>query len=124
MEIVETRIYTLKIPFNYTFGHSLKTHSFSDSIIVELTTDTGLHGYGEGVARPYVTGETVQKSTRHIRKVLLPAVINKTIRDIDTNQNSLDANGIPIVILYFEVIPSGAYSWLRNTHYFLSIFYQ
>ena len=104
MKIVEARIYTLKIPFNYTFSHSLKTHSFSDSIIVELTTDTGLHGYGEGVARPYVTGETVQKSTRHIRRVLLPAVINKTIRDIDTKQNSLDA--LSCINNYFPNIDS------------------
>ncbi len=91
MKIIEAKIYALKIPFNISFGHFLKKRSFSDSIIVELTTDTGLRGYGEGIARPYVTGETVKKTIEHIKKVLLPLIINKKIRDIDANQNCFKA---------------------------------
>ncbi len=52
MKIVEAKIYVLEIPFNSSFSHSLKARSFSDSIIVKLTTDTGLCGYGEGIAPP------------------------------------------------------------------------
>lgn len=91
MKIIEAKIYVLKIPFNISFGHFLKTRSFSDSIIVELTTDAGQQGYGEGIARLYVTGETVKKSIAHISKVLLPTIINKKIQEIDTNHNSFNA---------------------------------
>ncbi len=90
MKIVEAKIYVLEIPFNSSFSHSLKTRSFSDSIVVKLTTDAGLCGYGEGIARPYVTGETVKKSTKHLEKILLPAIINKDIQDRDACQDSFN----------------------------------
>ncbi len=66
MKISKARIYPLRIPFNFSFGHSLKDRDYSDSIVVELLADTGESGYGEGVARPYVTGETVDGSIAHI----------------------------------------------------------
>lgn len=102
MEIVEAKIYVLEIPFNSSFSHSLKTRSFSDSIVIKLTTDTGLCGYGEGIARPYVTGETVKKSTKHLEKVLLPAIINKNFQKINISQNPFDTllsinNHIPTI---------------------------
>ena len=37
-------------------GHE---RSESDSLIVRATLDSGEVGYGEGVPRPYVTGETI-----------------------------------------------------------------
>lgn len=92
MKIVKAKIYILKIPFKFSFGHYLKIRTYSDSIIVELTTETGVCGYGEGIARPYVTGETVKKSIKHIKDVLLPAIMHKNIQNIQTSltpQNSL-----------------------------------
>lgn len=91
MKIVHAKVYVLKIPFNFSFTHSLKKRSCSDSIIIELTADTGVRGYGEGVARPYVTGETVAKSVKHIAQVLLPAIIRKNLPDIDTSLNPISA---------------------------------
>lgn len=100
MKIVEAKVYVLKIPFNFSFRHFLKIRSYSDSIIVELTTDSGLRGYGEGIARPYVTGESINKSVNHIVKVLLPAIIRNDFPDIENNQNPITAlsyidNSIP-----------------------------
>ena len=100
MKIVKAKVYVLKIPFNFSFAHSLKKRSCSDSIIIELTSDTGMRGYGEGIARPYVTGETVNKSVKHIAQVLLPAIIHNDFSDIDTSQNPIVAlscinNSIP-----------------------------
>lgn len=79
MKIVEANIYLLSIPFKFSFGHYLKKHSFSDSIIVELISDAGVRGYGEGIAREFVTGETVKKSVNHIKTVLLPAILKKVL---------------------------------------------
>ncbi|MEW5821319.1 MAG: enolase C-terminal domain-like protein [Cyanobacteriota bacterium] len=86
MKIIFATIYPVKIPFTELFSHSLHSHMFSDSIILKLTTDKGITGYGEGVARPYVTGETVEKSLDYIQKVLLPVIINKTLDNIDLNK--------------------------------------
>ncbi len=86
MEIIKAKIYVLKIPFKISFGHFLKKRTYSDSIIVELLTDTGVRGYGEGVARPYVTGETVGNSVKHIKEVLLPPIMHKRIDEIKTSE--------------------------------------
>lgn len=110
MKIVRAKIYILKIPFNFPFGHFLKRHFFSDSIVVEVTNETGLHGFGEGIARPYVTGETIKKSTKHIKEVLLPAIMHKNIQNIDINQNPISA--LPYINDYFPNInSSGVIAW-------------
>lgn len=72
MRIVSAHLYALRIPFKIPFSHKLMTRSYSDSIIVKLTADSGETGFGEGIPRPYVTGETVSSCLDHIRRVLLP----------------------------------------------------
>lgn len=110
MKIVKTKIYVLKIPFDFSFGHFLKIRLYSDSIIVELTTDTGVRGYGEGIARPYVTGETVKKSINHIKDVLLPAIMHKDIQNIETSQNP--QNALSYINDYFpNISSSGIIAW-------------
>lgn len=91
MKIIKAKIFVLKIPFKSSFGHFLKKRIYSDSIIVELTTDTGLEGYGEGIARPYVTGESVERSVEHIQKILLPAILHNNIENIKKNENPKDS---------------------------------
>jgi L-Ala-D/L-Glu epimerase len=72
MRIVSAQLYALRIPFKIPFSHKLMTRSYSDSIIVKLTADSGESGFGEGVPRPYVTGETVSSCLDRIQRVLLP----------------------------------------------------
>ena len=91
MKIIKARIFVLKIPFKFSFGHFLKKRTYSDSIIVEITADNRVQGYGEGVARPYVTGESVEKSVKHIKEVLLPAIMHKNIDDIKKNEDPKSA---------------------------------
>lgn len=91
MKIVEAKIHLLKIPFNFSFGHFLKVRVYSDSFVVALTTDRGVQGYGEGIARPYVTGETAKKSVNHIKKVLLPAIMHRDIDKIDISDGTHQA---------------------------------
>ncbi|MBI3622287.1 MAG: enolase [Nitrospirae bacterium] len=74
MKIVNGRLFALNIPFIEAFAHSTKTRSFSDSIILQVTADDGTVGYGEGVARPYVTGESVDSCLEHIQTQLWPAI--------------------------------------------------
>lgn len=107
MKILQAKIFALKIPFRFSFGHFLKIRVFSNSFVVELTTDSGIRGYGEGVARPYLTGETPKRSFKHIKSVLLPAVMDKklpcllahespikTLEYVDTLLPELETKGI------------------------------
>jgi muconate cycloisomerase len=74
MKIISARVYALRLPFKTAFSHSLKTRTYSDSVVVRVTADTGATGFGEAAPRPYVTGETVESCCDHIQRVLLPAL--------------------------------------------------
>lgn len=91
MRIIKASIHLLNIPFKESFGHSLKTRSCSDSIVVECTTETGIRGFGEGVARPYVTGETVETSVHQIRNDILPRVMHREIGEASSGGISRDS---------------------------------
>lgn len=83
MKIASATIYALDIPFVEAFGHSLAERDRSDSVVVKVTTDSGISGFGEGVPRPYVTGETRKKSIEHIKDVLLPAILEADLDGTD-----------------------------------------
>ena len=72
MRIVGGKIYALRIPFVEAFAHSAKNRRFSDSFVVRLAAKDGTIGYGEGSARQYVTGETVETSVAKIKNQLFP----------------------------------------------------
>ena len=82
MKIASACIYALNIPFLTSFSHRLSERNHSDSIIVKLTTDSGISGFGEGVPRPYVTGETRRASIGCIKNVLLPRIIGAQLDGI------------------------------------------
>lgn len=86
VKIVSAVVYGMDIPFVETFSHSLAVRDRSDSVVVKVTTDMGISGFGEGLPRPYVTGETREKSLEHIKTVLLPAILNANLKGIDIHQ--------------------------------------
>ena len=79
MRIREITIYELEIPFAETFAHGTKERHASDAVILRVQADDGVVGYGEGLARPYVTGETVESIRRRICEVLWPAIREATL---------------------------------------------
>lgn len=84
MKIVGGKIYVLRIPFVEAFAHSAKNRKFSDSFVVRLKADDGAIGFGEGVARSYVTGETVESSLEYIKNQLFPIVEANAYDEIKT----------------------------------------
>ncbi len=48
----------IRLDFRMNVAHSLASRTFSESIIVTIKSASGVTGYGEGVPRTYVTGET------------------------------------------------------------------
>ncbi|MBU1693051.1 MAG: enolase [Verrucomicrobia bacterium] len=94
MRIVSAIVYGMDIPFVETFRHSLAARDHSDSVVVKVTTDTGISGFGEGVPRAYVTGETKEKSLEHIQAVLLPAILNADLDGTDVHHALAFVHGI------------------------------
>lgn len=72
MRITRLEILETKIPFRFTFRHSLAARSEGHGILVRTTDDAGNVGYGECVPRSYVTGETPDSVKQAIHKVLAP----------------------------------------------------
>jgi len=69
--------------FQSPIKHNLATHEGSDNIVLRVTTDDGITGYGEGVPRAFVTGEVLSGSLSFLREVLGPAILT---RDFPTPQ--------------------------------------
>jgi L-alanine-DL-glutamate epimerase-like enolase superfamily enzyme len=65
----------MKLGFQSPIKHNLATHEGSDNIVLGVTTDDGITGYGEGVPRAFVTGEVLSDSLFFLREVLAPAIL-------------------------------------------------
>jgi o-succinylbenzoate synthase len=85
MKVVEVVIYTMEMkmkqPFVTSFG-SMQTKRF---LLVEVIDESGLSGWGEGVAfeAPWYTEETVETSRHILIDYLIPLVINKQLQHPD-----------------------------------------
>jgi len=79
MKLVSATIYATRIPFVEAFAHSTCERAGSDSIIVKVCDESGAVGFGEGVPRPYLTGESQASAMRHIAETLWPAVAGRAL---------------------------------------------
>ena len=89
MKIVGATCFELRIPFVEAFGHSASVRSRSDSVVVRLTADDGTVGYGEGLPRPYVTGETVETCVSHIAHCLWPAIADSDFQALEPGPDAV-----------------------------------
>ena len=55
--------------------HNLATHHGSENLVLKVTTEEGVAGYGEGVPRAFVTGETLMASLAFLKEVLIPSFL-------------------------------------------------
>ena len=70
-------IYRLAIPFHHAFSHARHSREESDAIIVQVTGSDGRSGFGEGLPRAYVTGETTDSMIERIRDFLAPEIFRE-----------------------------------------------
>uniref|UniRef100_A0A7V4LDI8 Enolase n=1 Tax=Desulfobacca acetoxidans TaxID=60893 RepID=A0A7V4LDI8_9BACT len=75
MRIRSLDIWVLNLTFRYPFRHKLATHAASQNLVVGVRTAAGLRGFGEGVPRSFVTGETLERSVTWLKETLGPAVL-------------------------------------------------
>jgi muconate cycloisomerase len=59
MALRKIDLFHVDLPLRTKISHASHERTASDSLVVRVTLDDGTHGYGEGVPRPYVTGETI-----------------------------------------------------------------
>ena len=97
MKIAEIEIYAIHLPLIEPFVISYATYDYMPSIIVKITTDTGLIGYGEGVADEHVTGESWKGTFEILRNTLAPKLIGENPMNMERIHELMDAEiyGVP-----------------------------
>jgi len=60
MRIVELSLFAVRLPLRREVRHASATRSQSENLVVRCRLADGTEGWGEGVPREYVTGETVE----------------------------------------------------------------
>ena len=91
MKIIEIEIYAIHLPLYEPFVISYATYDYMPSIIVKITTDTGVIGYGEGVADEHVTGESWKGTFEVLKNTLAPKLIGENPLNIERIHDLMDS---------------------------------
>jgi muconate cycloisomerase len=83
-------ILTAQLPFRFAFGHALAERRSSENVYVKVTLDDGHVGYGEGVPRDYVTGETVDGAVAILCERYGPALLGRRLERPEDVPAALD----------------------------------
>jgi L-alanine-DL-glutamate epimerase-like enolase superfamily enzyme len=70
-------IFPLELPFVESFRHATSDRTACDSVLVKLTLENGVVGWGEGVPRAYVTGETQDSVVEHVTGPIARALFGR-----------------------------------------------
>jgi muconate cycloisomerase len=62
MSISSLELFKVAVPLKKVVRHASFERSGSENLVVRVTLSDGAAGYGEGVPRPYVTGETLEST--------------------------------------------------------------
>lgn len=84
MKIVSLEARVIKLPFRFSFKHSLASRNFSENLIVRVALSDGSRnhiGFGESIPRDYVTGETVQAALARLENEFAPRFLQKQFDD-------------------------------------------
>lgn len=68
MKIVELSAFVVRIPLCKAVKHASHVRTETENVIVRCTLDDGTVGYGEGVPRDYVTGETADSAIELLKR--------------------------------------------------------
>jgi L-Ala-D/L-Glu epimerase len=68
MRIVEITVFHVRIRLKKPIRHASHTRAETDSLVARCTLDNGTIGWGEGLPREYVTGETIDSAFAQLKE--------------------------------------------------------
>jgi muconate cycloisomerase len=74
--VAELTAFHVKIPLRRPIRHASHTRSDTDNLLVRCVLDDNTEGFGEGVPREYVTGETIESDLDLLRQSDLAAQLD------------------------------------------------
>lgn len=123
MIIRKVDIWHLRLEFRFLCKHKLAAYHGSDNLVVKVTTDEGVRGFGEGIPRDFVTGESLESSLDHLEKQLVPAVLGRRLAspgDLLTFLNTVQETQPPashpgaFCALETALLDAGGRTWCRS----------
>jgi o-succinylbenzoate synthase len=90
MILKDIKIEILRIPLKNNFVTALRRVSQLQTILVKITTDSNIVGYGEAPPTAAVTGETVISIIESINSYIKPNIIGKEIEDLEYIHNIIE----------------------------------
>lgn len=88
--LVSLEVLSLSIPFRSPFRHATAQRDISENLIVIAVLSDGSTGYGESIARTYVSGETIEFAANAIETLFVPRLANLAPSSFADLLNSLD----------------------------------
>ena len=83
-------VWAYRIPMRVRFEHARAGRLISTGLLVRLALDDGTVGWGEGIPRDYVTGETIESATEVIRRIYA----DRLLTDAPLAQAPLEDDGV------------------------------
>lgn len=79
MHVIELAAYQTRLPLKRTIRHASHSRSETDNLVLACKLENGIVGFGEGVPRDYVTGETLEATWELLRQVNWPAAFAASV---------------------------------------------
>lgn len=77
MRVVEIAAWHVRIPLKKPIRHASHARTETDNVVVRCTLADGTQGFGEGVPREYVTGETIDSALQLLKQSELRAQLDE-----------------------------------------------
>lgn len=90
MIIKDIEIGEISIPLVRPFKTALRTVMNVEDIIVKITTEDGMVGYGEAPPTAVITGDTKGSIVTAIRDIIKPSIVGMSILNLDAIFHKLD----------------------------------
>lgn len=82
MRVAELTAFHIHIQLRKPVRHASFTRSATDNLVVRCVLEDGTEGFGEGVPREYVTGETIESVFALLRRSQLAAQLSEPCADL------------------------------------------
>lgn len=90
MKLEKIELFAIELPLKVPFIVSYHRYDVMPSVIVKMTTECGLVGYGEAVADEHVTGESLESTISVIRHLLGPLLIGQNPMHLERIHDQMD----------------------------------
>lgn len=91
MRIAELTVFSVRIPFKKKITHASHSRTDTDSLVVRCRLTDGTEGWGEGLPRPYVTGENLDQAWDVLRATDLAGQLGGEWTDLGSSIERLQA---------------------------------